>query len=56
VDDIFTLVRAAEIVDTVLDYRLVWRGEVENDVVRAFADVVRELGPLPTSTRLGRRS
>ncbi|GAA2402398.1 LysR family transcriptional regulator [Nonomuraea africana] len=29
-----------------LDYGLAWRGEAENDMIRAFAQVVRDLGPL----------
>ncbi|WP_157252784.1 LysR family transcriptional regulator [Nonomuraea typhae] len=29
-----------------LDYGLVWRGESENDMISAFAQVVRDLGPL----------
>ncbi|MEU7896282.1 LysR family transcriptional regulator [Nonomuraea sp. NPDC049152] len=29
-----------------LDYGLVWRGEAENDMIRAFAQVVRDLAPL----------
>ncbi|WP_223166529.1 hypothetical protein [Nonomuraea sp. SYSU D8015] len=31
---------------TALPYALVWRSEAENDLIRAFAGVVRELGPL----------
>jgi DNA-binding transcriptional LysR family regulator len=30
-----------------LPYGLVWRSDAENDMIRAFARVVRELGPLP---------
>jgi DNA-binding transcriptional LysR family regulator len=30
-----------------LPYRLVWRSEAENDMIRALAHVVGELGPLP---------
>ncbi|MGN9846378.1 LysR family transcriptional regulator [Nonomuraea sp. H19] len=30
-----------------LPYGLVWRSDAENDMIRAFAGVVRELGPLP---------
>ncbi|MER5645280.1 LysR family transcriptional regulator [Streptosporangium sp. NPDC002524] len=30
-----------------LPYGLVWLGEAENDLIRAFARVVRDLGPLP---------
>ncbi|MFB4320570.1 LysR family transcriptional regulator [Actinomadura sp. 21ATH] len=30
-----------------LPYGLVWRSEAENDLIRALARVVRELGPLP---------
>ncbi|GAA1277551.1 hypothetical protein Psi02_78700 [Planotetraspora silvatica] len=30
-----------------LEYGLVWRSEAENDLIRAFARVVRDLGPLP---------
>ncbi|GGL56301.1 LysR family transcriptional regulator [Planomonospora parontospora subsp. antibiotica] len=30
-----------------LPYGLVWRSEAENDMIRAFARVVRDLGPLP---------
>ncbi|MEU7900636.1 LysR family transcriptional regulator [Nonomuraea sp. NPDC049152] len=29
-----------------LDFGLVWRGDAENDMIRAFAQVVRDLGPL----------
>jgi hypothetical protein len=29
-----------------LPYVLVWRGDAENDMIRALARVVRELGPL----------
>lgn len=31
-----------------LDFGLVWRGEAENDMIRAFAQVVRDLGALPS--------
>ncbi|WP_327581784.1 LysR substrate-binding domain-containing protein [Nonomuraea sp. NBC_00507] len=30
-----------------LPYGMVWRSDVENDLIRALARVVRELGPLP---------
>ncbi|GAA3586444.1 hypothetical protein GCM10022419_080780 [Nonomuraea rosea] len=30
-----------------LPYGLVWRSDAENDLIRAFARVVRDLGPLP---------
>ncbi|MGW0486079.1 LysR family transcriptional regulator [Nonomuraea sp. NPDC003214] len=30
-----------------LQYALVWRGDAENDLIRALAGVVRDLGPLP---------
>ncbi|MGI5290662.1 hypothetical protein ACQEVF_46095 [Nonomuraea polychroma] len=29
-----------------LPYGLVWRSDTENDMIRAFARVVRDLGPL----------
>ncbi|MEU7896284.1 substrate-binding domain-containing protein [Nonomuraea sp. NPDC049152] len=29
-----------------LDYGLAWRGEAENGMIRAFAEIVRDLGPL----------
>ncbi|MFF5210818.1 hypothetical protein [Streptosporangium sp. NPDC000396] len=31
---------------TALDYGLTWRGEAENDMIRAFAQVVRDLDTL----------
>ncbi|MGW2426731.1 hypothetical protein ACWC0C_47665 [Streptomyces sp. NPDC001709] len=30
----------------ILSYALVWRGEAENDAIRALADTVRDLGTL----------
>ncbi|MGW0806677.1 LysR family transcriptional regulator [Nonomuraea sp. NPDC002799] len=30
-----------------LPYGLVWRSDAENDMIRAFAGIVRDLGPLP---------
>ncbi|MEV4166419.1 LysR family transcriptional regulator [Nonomuraea dietziae] len=32
-----------------LPYALVWRGEHENELIRSLAEVVRDLGPLPTA-------
>ncbi|MEV0824328.1 hypothetical protein [Nonomuraea rubra] len=38
-----------------LRYAMVWRTETENDLIRAFALVAADLGPLPAVPGAGRR-